>query len=89
MGKIVALSHFHLLPHDTMPKKSVKRIGTKTKKAAPKPVGQAAQKPAKPTGAGRPKGSGTYGCETQSVRVPIHLVQAVKDFAMRKIKAGQ
>ncbi|MDR2762940.1 MAG: hypothetical protein LBB88_10085 [Planctomycetaceae bacterium] len=37
---------------------------------------------------GRPAGSGRYGCDTTAVRVPIHLVEEVRLFIRRKIKAG-
>ncbi len=40
-------------------------------------------------GAGRPKGTGKYGCETTAIRVPAHLVDDVRDFVAKKIKAEQ
>jgi hypothetical protein len=82
-----------------MPKKSIKKVAKRTvKKAVKKTIAKAAPKAAKkatkktatnPTGAGRPKGSGQYGCPTKSVRVPIHLVEAVKVFAQKKVKSEQ
>ena len=36
-------------------------------------------------GAGRPKNSGYYGEQTKSVRVPISLVQEVKDFVLLRL----
>jgi hypothetical protein len=36
---------------------------------------------------GRPHGSGRYGCATTAVRVPKHLVDEVRQFIMRKLKA--
>ena len=74
-----------------MPKKSAKKAVKKiAKKTTAKAVKKVAKKTAKnPTGAGRPKGSGQYGCETKSVRVPVHLVDEVRAFAQKKIKAGQ
>ncbi len=40
-------------------------------------------------GAGRPKGSGKFGCETTVIRVPAHLVEDVRDFVAKKLAAGQ
>jgi hypothetical protein len=37
---------------------------------------------------GRPAGSGRYGCDTTAVRIPIHLVEEVRLFIRKKIKAG-
>ncbi|MDR0392349.1 MAG: hypothetical protein LBH59_10615, partial [Planctomycetaceae bacterium] len=37
---------------------------------------------------GRPTGSGRYGCDTTAVRVPKHLVEEVRKFIYRKIRAG-
>ncbi len=36
-------------------------------------------------GAGRPKNSGYYGEQTKSVRVPVSLVQDVKDYILLKL----
>ncbi len=36
-------------------------------------------------GAGRPKGSGMYGEPTQLIRVPVSLVQEVKDYILLKL----
>ena len=73
-----------------MPKKSAKRTAKKAvKKIAKKTVKKTVKKTANPTGAGRPKGSGMYGCETKSVRVPAHLAEAVRAFAKKQIKAGK
>jgi len=70
-----------------MPKKSAKRTAKKTvKKIAKKAVKKTTKKTAN---AGRPKGSGMFGCETKSVRVPAHLVDAVRAFAKKQIKAGK
>ncbi|MDR3197595.1 MAG: hypothetical protein LBU34_06955 [Planctomycetaceae bacterium] len=55
-----------------MPKKSA------VKKAAGKRV-------TKRSGAGRPKGTGKFGCETKVIRVPVHLVDEIYDFIRRKI----
>ena len=60
-----------------MPKKSVKKAVKKAKTAK------------KSTGAGRPKGSGQYGCETKAVRVPVHLENDVKAFVMKKVKGAK
>jgi hypothetical protein len=62
-----------------MPKKSVKKSA---KNAAAKSV----KKVVRGSGAGRPKGSGKFGCPTKAVRVPIHLEQEVVEFALRKNK---
>jgi DNA polymerase V len=54
-----------------MPKKAVKKAVTK--------------RSSKRSGAGRPKGTGKFGCETKVIRVPIHLVDEIYDFIRRKI----
>ncbi|MDR0705903.1 MAG: hypothetical protein LBF88_13095 [Planctomycetaceae bacterium] len=54
-----------------MPKKSVKKAATK--------------RASKRSGAGRPKGTGKFGCETKVIRVPIHLVDEIYEFIRRKI----
>jgi hypothetical protein len=60
------------------------------KKSAKKAVKKATKKTAKKsTGAGRPKGSGQYGCETKAVRVPVHLEDDVKAFVMKKVKGAK
>jgi len=41
------------------------------------------------TGAGRPIGSGKYGCKTKAVRVPEHMVSEIQAFIMKKVKAAQ
>jgi len=64
-----------------MPKKSAKKAAV-TKKAG-------ATKKSSAKRAGRPKGSGQYGCETKAVRVPVHLEDDVKNFVMRKVKSGK
>jgi hypothetical protein len=56
----------------TMPKKAV------VKKAS-------AKRSSKRSGAGRPKGTGKFGCETKVIRVPIHLVDEIYEFIRRKI----
>ncbi len=38
-------------------------------------------------GAGRPKGTGKFGCETTVIRVPIHLIDDIYDFVAKKLKA--
>jgi len=63
-----------------MPKKAVK-------KTVKKAVAKKAVK--KSTGAGRPKGSGKYGCDTKAVRIPKHLEGDVQAFVMKKIKAAK
>jgi DNA polymerase V len=35
-------------------------------------------------GAGRPKGGGAYGTSTRAIRVPINLVEDVKNFSLKK-----
>ncbi len=37
-------------------------------------------------GAGRPVGSGKYGCKTKAMRVPEHLVGEIQAFALKKVK---
>jgi hypothetical protein len=63
-----------------MPKKSVKKSAKKTVKKSVKKV-------TRRVGAGRPKGSGKYGCPTKLVRVPVYLAQEVVEFAIQKNKA--
>jgi DNA polymerase V len=61
-----------------MPKKSVKKSVKKTvKKVANKP------------GAGRPKGSGKFGCPTKIIRIPVHLEQEILEFAIQKNKSSK
>jgi len=63
----------------------------KAKVKAAKPNAKAAKKTAKTKavkGAGRPAGTGKYGCKTTAVRVPEHLANEVQAFAMKMIKAG-
>lgn len=65
-----------------MPKKVQSNVSS-AKKTAKKPgPGRGGRRP----GAGRPKGTGKFGCATVAVRVPIHLRDEVLDFAMKKIK---
>ncbi|MDR1962618.1 MAG: hypothetical protein LBQ50_02435 [Planctomycetaceae bacterium] len=52
-----------------MPKKAVKKVKRSTKHSA----------------AGRPKGTGKYGCETKVIRVPVYLVDEIYEFIRRKI----
>ncbi|MDR2642383.1 MAG: hypothetical protein LBC74_06275 [Planctomycetaceae bacterium] len=56
------------------PKKKLKKIKKKSIKRATK--------------RGRPLGSGRYGCDTTAVRVPKHLVEEVRKFIIRKVKAS-
>ncbi len=65
-----------------MPKKSTKK-SVRAKAATPvtKKVGKSR--------AGRPKGSGKYGCETKAVRIPIHLEDDVRNFVLKKIKGAK
>jgi len=37
--------------------------------------------------AGRPKGSGKFGCATKAVRIPAHLESEVQLFIQRKLKS--
>lgn len=65
-------------------KKAVKRV---------KPVVRATKKTVKTrkakarVGAGRPKGTGKFGCETKAVRLPVHLIDEINAFVLRKLKA--
>jgi hypothetical protein len=56
-----------------MPKKTAKKAKKVTKTAR--------------THAGRPKGSGKFGCATKAVRIPTHLENEVQLFVRRKLKA--
>ncbi len=71
-----------------MPKKSAKKT---TKKAVTKAsVQDAAVKKAVKKGAktaGRPPGTGKYGCPTSAMRIPTHLKDEVQAFVTKKIKA--
>ncbi len=72
-----------------MPKKSVKKAtgNVATKKAVKKSVVKKAVKKAVTKRAGRPKGTGKYGCETIAVRIPVHLEGEVQAFVTKKIRA--
>ena len=71
-----------------MPKKSTKKT---TKKSVAKiPAQNTAVKKAVKKGAktaGRPPGSGKYGCPTSAMRIPTHLKDEVQAFVTKKIKA--
>ncbi len=71
-----------------MPKKSSKKT---TKKAVAKiPAQNTAVKKTVKKGAktaGRPPGSGKYGCPTSAMRIPTHLKDEVQTFVTKKIKA--
>ncbi|MDR2756894.1 MAG: hypothetical protein LBC20_14440 [Planctomycetaceae bacterium] len=56
-----------------MPKKTTKKVKKTTKTTS--------------TRAGRPKGSGKFGCITKAIRIPIHLENEVQLFIRRKLKA--
>jgi hypothetical protein len=58
----------------TMPKKTTQKVATKTDQSGV-------------TRAGRPKGSGKFGCATKAVRVPTHLEDEIQQFVRRKLKA--
>ncbi|MDR2170947.1 MAG: hypothetical protein LBP59_12460 [Planctomycetaceae bacterium] len=62
-----------------------KKIVKNSKKIKKKAVSLFANSDAK---RGRPSGSGRYGCDTTAVRIPKHLVDEVRQFIYRKIKAG-
>jgi hypothetical protein len=60
-----------------MPKKATK----KTRKKVTKKVQNKR--------AGRPKGSGKFGCATKAVRVPVFLEEDVQAFVQKKLKASK
>ena len=65
--------------------KTAKRGAAAPKKAAKaKPVVRGGNR----SGAGRPIGSGKYGCKTKAVRVPEHMVSEIQAFIMKKVKAA-
>jgi len=65
--------------------KTAKRGVAAPKKAAKaKPVKRGGNR----SGAGRPIGSGKYGCKTKAVRVPEHMVGEIQAFIMKKVKAA-
>ncbi len=51
----------------------------------PKHSGRGGRRP----GAGRPKGTGKFGCPTRAIRIPIHLKEEVIAFVMSKIKTAK
>ena len=68
-----------------MPKAKAKvKVVKRNVKAAKKTVKTKSAK-----GAGRPAGTGKYGCKTTAVRVPEHLANEVQAFVMKMIKAGR
>ncbi len=70
-----------------MPKKSAKKA---VRKAVAKTAKKVVKKTVrKSTGAGRPKGSGKFGCETKAVRIPAHLEKDVQDFVAKKMKTAK
>jgi len=64
-------------------KKAAKRGVAAPKKAAKKVIKRGGNR----HGAGRPVGSGKYGCKTKAVRVPEHLIGEIQAFVMKKVKA--
>ena len=81
VARFVTEMYETLTKENKMPKKRTKKAAARKKAVA--------TKKASVKRAGRPKGSGQYGCETKAVRVPVHLEDDVKSFVMRKIKAGK
>lgn len=70
--------------------KVAKKTTTKTVKASTKSAkSDALVRGGKRAGAGRPKGTGKYGCATKAVRVPVGLVDDVHAYIMKKIKAAK
>ena len=67
-------------------KKTVKYASTKSFKKVAKKVKKAA-KGGNRTGAGRPVGTGKFGCATKAVRVPAHLVDEIQAYALKRAKA--
>ena len=68
-----------------MPKKVVKRTAKSAKKTVKK-AKKTAVKGGHRSGAGRPKGTGKFGCVTKAVRVPAHLVDEVQAFALKRMQ---
>ncbi|MDR2115301.1 MAG: hypothetical protein LBP87_02860 [Planctomycetaceae bacterium] len=64
-----------------MPKKSVKKSAKKVEKKSVKKIVR--------TSAGRPIGSGKFGCPTKAIRVPAHLAHEIIEFALRKNKTNK
>jgi hypothetical protein len=60
-----------------MPKKAKAAVAANT----------ATKSATKRTGAGRPKGSGKFGCATKVIRIPTHLQEEIVNFITKKIKA--
>jgi hypothetical protein len=82
-----AVTPFCNLNHKiNMAKKKVKKIKKVKKVKKPKK----AKKKTTSTGLkrGRPLGSGRYGCDTTAVRVPKQLIDEVRKFISKKVKAG-
>lgn len=65
-----------------MPKKAAKR-STKVAATSAPSKGRGGKRP----GAGRPVGSGLYGCPTKAMRFPAHLEEEIKAFITKKIQA--
>ena len=66
-----------------MAKTKTAKKGVKTAKGKAAVAGRGGAR----KGAGRPSGTGRYGCKTKAVRVPEHLVDEIQAFALKKIKA--
>ncbi len=81
------LFSFHpLTPPTSMPKAKTAKRGTSVAKKSAKSAAATGRGGVRP-GAGRPVGSGKYGCKTKAVRVPEHLISEIQAFVMKKIKS--
>ncbi len=69
-----------------MPKKKDAKTVTHVTKKSEKSQTLSVGRGGKRVGAGRPKGTGKYGCETKAVRLPIHLIEEVQAYVQRKLK---
>jgi hypothetical protein len=56
------------------------------KKTSKKTTKKAVKKVTRYSKAGRPKGSGKFGCATKTLRVPIYLIEDVLTFVRKKLK---
>ena len=69
-----------------MPKKAAKKTAKSVKRVVKK-MKKATAKGGNRTGAGRPVGTGKFGCATKAVRVPAHLVDEIQAYALKRAKA--
>ena len=72
-----------------MPKTKTAKSGAAASKKSAKAQAASGGRGGVRPGAGRPVGSGKYGCKTKAVRVPEHLIEDIQAFVMKKVKADR